>query len=165
MSHITRDHHLQLVIEPAKLEDLDEIAAIENRAYPFPWSRSVLRAEIDGKEFSFVYVARMPHDSAFPEKIIGYIFFWLVSDDVHILNVAVDPDYRGYGCGKLMMQFVLDFSLERGARSAFLEVRSSNADAQQFYTCLGFRPVGIKRHYYSNNKEDAYVMKKRLCPF
>jgi ribosomal-protein-alanine N-acetyltransferase len=149
-------------MELAQLEDLDEIVAIENRAYPFPWSRSVLLAEIGGREFSFVYVARMPHDSAFPEKIIGYIFFWLVSGEVHILNVAVDPDYRGYGYGKFMMQFALDFGLERGARSAFLEVRASNAEAQQLYTHLGFRPVGIRRRYYSNNKEDAYVMKKQL---
>ncbi len=165
MSPLMLDHHLQIVIEPAKLSDLDEIVEIENRSYAFPWSRSVLLAEIDGKEFSYVYVTRLQQNLDFSGKIIGYIYFWVVSDEMHILNIAVDPDYRGYGCAKCMVQFALDFGQERGARSAFLEVRASNKAARQLYARLGFERIGIRKKYYSNDKEDAYVMKKQLSPF
>lgn len=160
MSLIALDHNLQIVIEPAEPADIDEIVTIENRAYAFPWARSLLRAEINGKEFSYVYVARLQQNSSFPGKIIGYNYFWLVSDEVHILNIAVEPDYRGYGCGKRLVQFALNFGRERGAKSAFLEVRASNDAAQQLYKQLGFQRTGLRKHYYADNKEDAYVMKK-----
>ena len=165
MSKIMLEHNLQILIEPAELEDLDEIVEIESRAYAFPWARSLLRAEIKGKEFSYVYVARLQQNSSFPNKIIGYNYFWVVSDEIHILNIAVDPDYRGYGCGKHLTQFALNFGRERGAKSAFLEVRASNDAAQQLYTQLGFHRIGLRKHYYGDNKEDAYVMKKQLSPF
>ncbi len=165
MALITLAHNLQIVIEAAKPADLDEIVEIENRAYAFPWARSVLHAEINGKAFSYVYVARLQHNSSFPEKIIGYNYFWLAADEIHILNIAVDHDYRGYGCGKHLVRFALNFGRERGAKSAFLEVRASNDAAQQLYRQLGFHRIGLRKHYYSDNKEDAYVMKKRLFPF
>jgi ribosomal-protein-alanine N-acetyltransferase len=84
-------------IEPAKTRDIEEIVAIENRSYPFPWSQKILLHEITGKAFSYVYVARLWNGSESQDRIIGYNFFWIVSDEVHILNIAVDPDYRGYG--------------------------------------------------------------------
>jgi ribosomal-protein-alanine N-acetyltransferase len=155
------NHPLPIVIEPARTSDIDEIVTIENRSYTFPWSRSVLRAEIDGEDFSYVYVARLQHNSSFPQKIIGYNYFWVVSDEVHILNLAIDPDYRGYGYGKQLMQFALNFGQERGAKSAFLEVGASNIVAQQFYMQLGFYRIGTRKRYYKG-KEDAYVMKKQL---
>ena len=162
MSLITLNHNLQIVIESAEPADLDAIVAIENRAYAFPWARSLLSAEINGKEFSYVYVARLQLNSSVPGKIIGYNYFWLVSNEVHILNIAVDPDYRGYGCGKHLVQFALNFGRERGAKRALLEVRASNDAAQQLYRQLGFHRIGLRKHYYGDNKEDAYVMKKRI---
>jgi len=162
MTPITLDHNLQIMIESAELRDLDKIVAIENRSYAFPWARSLLLAEIKGKNFSYVFVARLRQTSFSSGKIIGYNYFWLVSDEIHILNIAVDPDYRGYGCGKYLVRFALDFGRERGAKSAFLEVRASNETAQRLYTDLGFHRIGIRKHYYSDNKEDAYVMKKQL---
>jgi ribosomal-protein-alanine N-acetyltransferase len=154
----------QLVIEPAKAEDIDRIVEIENRAYPFPWSRKLLLEEIHGKDFSYVYVARLLSPVAEKRSIIGYHYFWLVADEVHILNIAVEPEYQRTGCGRQLLQFALDFGEEQGARSAFLEVRASNLAAQKFYAHFGFHRVRIRKQYYSDNKEDAYVMRKWLTP-
>jgi ribosomal-protein-alanine N-acetyltransferase len=150
-----------IVIEPARLNDIDDIVAIENQAYRFPWSRSVLLAEINGEKFSYVYVARLSETSSFPHKLIGYHYFWVVSDEVHILNLAVAPDYQRHGYGRQLLQFALDFGRERGAISAFLEVRASNTVALQLYTQLGFFQIGTRKKYYGT-EEDAYVLKKRL---
>ena len=154
---------LPIVIEPAQTDDLEAIVAIEQRSYSFPWARKVLQAEINGKTFAHVYVARLPQNSGSPaSKLIGYHYFWLVADEIHILNIAVDPDYQGCGCGKQLLQFALDFGQARGAASAFLEVRASNDAAQQLYKACGFQRIGIRKQYYADNNEDAYVMKKQL---
>ena len=166
MTTITLNNTLTFTIEPAEIYDLDEIEALENRAYPFPWSRKILLAEIDGESFSYVYVARLQNGNRMLGDtlgaIIGYNFFWLVSDEVHILNIAVDPEYQGQGLGKYLMNFAISFGQERGATSILLEVRASNTVAQQLYTGLGFKQIGIRKKYYANNKENALVMKKVL---
>ncbi len=135
---------------------------LENRAYPFPWTRNVLLSEINGDSFSYVYVARLQGGNGAAGKIIGYHFFWLVSDELHILNIAVDPDYQRQGLGRYLLDFACDFGRERGARCALLEVRVSNTAALELYTRMGFQQIGLRKHYYSENKEDAYVMKKNL---
>ena len=153
---------LHVVIELAQISDIDEIVALEHRAFPFPWSRNVLLGEIDGEHFSYAYVARLIGEDGIPDKIIGYHFFWLVADELHILNIAVDPDYQGCGLGTLLMNFAADFGRERGARSMLLEVRVSNTPAQALYHKLGFQQVGLRKKYYADNKEDAYAMTKEL---
>ena len=154
--------NLRVQLTPARKTDIDEIEAIEQRAYPFPWTRNVLLEEIEGESFSYVYVARLAPESGQPEKIIGYHFFWLVSDEIHILNIAVDPEYQGYGLGARLMQFAINFGKERGATCALLEVRASNLPAQQLYAKLGFTRIGLRKRYYSDNQEDAYVMKLQI---
>lgn len=158
MTDKIQEDQLPIIIELAKKSDIDEIVEIENRSYLHPWSRSVLLAEIDGEEFSYVYVSRLQQHA----RIIGYIFFWVVSEEVHILNITVDPAYRGNGYAKQMMQFALDFGQEHGAKSALLEVRVSNTAARQLYVSLGFHQVGIRKKYYAKDREDAYVMKKLI---
>ncbi len=156
----TGDLHVQFM--PAQKTDIEQIEAIEQRAYPFPWARNVLLEEIEGESFSYVYVARLVTASGQPGAITGYHFFWLVSDEIHILNIAVDPEYQGCGLGTRLMQFAINFGKERGATCAFLEVRVSNLPAQQLYAKLGFKRIGLRKRYYSDNKEDAYVMKLQI---
>ena len=153
---------LHVLIELAQISDIDEIVALENRAFPYPWSRNVLLGEIDGESFSYVYVARLVDESGIPGRIIGYHFFWLVADEIHVLNIAVDPEYQGLGLGKILMNFAADFGRERDAQCMILEVRVSNTPAQALYHTLGFQQVGLRKKYYANNKEDAYAMKKEL---
>jgi ribosomal-protein-alanine N-acetyltransferase len=157
MSHNTP---AQLIIQPATPDNLDVIEAIEQRAYPHPWTRSVLGNAIRNEDaFSYFYVARLPED---PETIIGYHHFWVVADEVHILNIAIDPAYQRQGYASQLLRFAFAFGRERGARSAFLEVRASNAAAQKLYAHFGFERIDIRKAYYSDNKEDAYVLKMRL---
>jgi len=156
------DQHRHVSIEPAHISDIDEIVALENRAYKYPWTRAVLLSELDGEDFSYVYVARL-YDNAHPAgKIIGYHFFWVVTDEVHILNLAVDPDYQGQGLGKTLLDFGTEFGRERGAICVLLEVRVSNSAALKLYRASGFQQIGLRKGYYSESKEDAYVMKKEL---
>ena len=150
-------------IQQATLDDLDAIVTIENRAYPFPWPRNVLRQGITAEEaFSYFFLGRLHETPKVPDNIVGYHYFWLVADEVHILNIAVDPVYQRRGYASQLLQFGLDFGWERGACSAFLEVRASNIAAQQFYTCFGFQRIGVRKAYYADSKEDAYVLKKWL---
>ncbi|MDY0096195.1 MAG: ribosomal protein S18-alanine N-acetyltransferase, partial [Candidatus Vecturithrix sp.] len=149
----TGDLHVQFM--SAQKTDIEQIEAIEQRAYPFPWARNVLLEEIEGESFSYVYVARLVTASGQPGAIIGYHFFWLISDEIHILNIAVDPEYQGCGLGTRLMQFAINFGKERGATCALLEVRVSNLPAQQLYAKLGFKRIGLRKRYYSDNKEDA----------
>ncbi len=162
MASNTLKDQRHIIIEPVEPEDIDEIVTLENQAYDFPWSRKILLDEINGEPFSYVYVLRLQSNSASPGKIIGYNFFWVVSDETHILNIAVEPDYQGCGWGTQLLQFAIDFGQEQGAKRVLLEVRASNAAAQQLYHRLGFRRIGRRKKYYTNNKEDAYVMKKEL---
>jgi ribosomal-protein-alanine N-acetyltransferase len=150
-------------IEQAGPDDLEAIVAIERQSYMFPWSRAVLSAEITSdKEFSYVFVLRLRRESHLaPSHIIGYIIFWLVTDEIHILNVAVTPASRGQGYGKQLVRFALDFGKQRNAGRAFLEVRASNQPAQHLYQRMGFRRIGIRKQYYSDNREDAYILEKR----
>ncbi len=154
--------HIPFILESATTNDIDEIVSLENRVYQFPWTRNVLLSEINGKSFSHVYVARLHTDNGTAGPLIGYNFFWLAADEIHILNIAVDPDYQGKGIGTSLMQFAVQLGLKRGAAKAFLEVRASNIPALRLYTKLGFTQIGLRKHYYSDNKEDAYVMQKLL---
>ena len=149
-------------IEPAHVADIDEILAIEERAYQFPWPRKILLSELEGDEQSRPHVARL-YDERHPAgTIIGYHFFWMVADEVHILNLAVDPAIQGRGIGRQLMAFAIEFGIERGASCVLLEVRVSNGAALRLYRGLGFQEIGIRKKYYSENQEDAYVMKKVL---
>jgi len=152
---------VQLIIEPATLDNLDDIERIEQRAYPFPWSWAVLRNAVRSDEaFSYFYVGRLPKASDAPGMIIGYHHFWLVADEVHILNLAIDPAYQRQGYASQLLQFAIDFGQEQGACNAFLEVRASNTAAQQLYAHFGFERIDTRTAYYADNKEDAYVLKK-----
>lgn len=155
-----RNTPAQLIIEPATPDNLDVIEAIEQRAYPYPWSRAVLRHAICNDDaFSYFYIARLSEN---PQTIIGYHHFWVVADEVHILNLAVDPAYQRQGYASQLLRFAFDFGRERGARSAFLEVRASNSAAQELYAHFGFERIDIRKVYYSDNKENAHVLKIRF---
>lgn len=149
-----------LIIRPATLGDLDAIEQIEQRAYPHPWSRAVLRNAVRGDEdFSYFYVARLEMSEAACGPIIGYHHFWLVADELHILNIAIDPAYQRRGYAGQLLQFAFDFGQQRGALSAFLEVRASNLPAQKLYASFGFTRIDTRSGYYSDTHEDAYVMR------
>ena len=90
--------------------------------------------------------------------VVGFVGFWVMADEAHITSIAVREDYRRQGVGELLMVSVIDMAREFRARIVTLEVRISNTGAQQLYSRYGFTRVGIRKGYYTDNREDAIVM-------
>jgi len=142
---------MEIIICPMTAEDLDQVLAIEQRSYPLPWLRQHFSDELNSS-YSFPL-------SAFDNsgRLVGYICPMQLLDEGHILNVAVDPDSRGCGVGRLLVQQVLDDCRVAGASFVSLEVRVSNLAAISLYRKMGFAEVGRRKRYYENG-EDALMM-------
>ena len=135
-----------------EIADLDDVMEIENASFSLPWSRWMFERELMDKEHSQFFVARSG------DEIAGYIGFWLVMEEVHIVTIAVRSDYRRRGIGSILMLEALNEALRLGAEKATLEVRVTNLPAQELYRKLGFIAVAIRKRFYSDTGEDAYVM-------
>lgn len=92
------------------------------------------------------------------EYVVGFVGMWIMVDEAHIINIAVKQPYRGKGVGELLLISSIELAGKFGARVVTLEVRASNRVAQNLYTKYGFKEVGIRRGYYTDNKEDALIM-------
>ncbi len=143
----------KLVLLPE--ERCEEVCRLEPQCYPHPWSSELIRGEFK-KEVSFRPAL------VIDEEIAAYSFNYLVVDELHILNIAVVPEFRGAGLGKLLLASLLRMAIGRGAGYATLEVRQSNLVAQRLYTALGFSLAGMRRHYYRDNGEHALVLEREL---
>ncbi|MEQ9619329.1 MAG: ribosomal protein S18-alanine N-acetyltransferase [Deltaproteobacteria bacterium] len=132
-------------------EDLDGIVSIENVSFPTPWPRRVFEREIRSQK-SYNRVVR------FGGMVVGYIVTWTIYDEVHILNIAVHPDFRKMGIGESMLRDCVNHSSGCGLKYALLEVRVSNAGAINLYEKFGFKTIHTRRKYYSDTGEDAYIM-------
>ncbi|MFH1386377.1 MAG: ribosomal protein S18-alanine N-acetyltransferase [bacterium] len=132
-----------ITITPMKDKDIPAVVAIEKNSFNFPKPEAVFRED----EHKYL-VARDD------EKIVGYIGVEKILDEVHIINMAVDPNYRGKGVGKRLMQHVLNED-----EVFFLEVRVSNESAKKIYQKYGFEVISTRKAYYADG-EDAYVMRR-----
>ncbi len=92
------------------------------------------------------------------EYITGFVGIWVLADEAHLTNIAVRELYRKQGVGELLLISIIDLSLELKTNFVTLEVRASNTEAQKLYTKYGFNQVGVRRHYYTDNREDALLM-------
>ena len=135
------------------LHDLNGIEAIEKRAYPTPWSRSMFASEL-AKPTSICL-------GAFEgEELVGYVINSRYVDAWHVMNVAVDPEHRGRGVGTMLLERLFDLTATDAHRGYTLEVRVTNVKAIDLYERLGFRSRGLRRGYYTDNREDALIMWK-----
>jgi [ribosomal protein S18]-alanine N-acetyltransferase len=91
-------------------------------------------------------------------SIVGYAGMWIMTDEAHITTIATHPVARGRGSGELLLLAMIDRAMALGARWMTLEVRASNAVAQELYRKYTFKEMGVRRRYYSDNGEDALVM-------
>jgi [ribosomal protein S18]-alanine N-acetyltransferase len=147
-------------IRQADEADLDAMVAIETRAFRHPWSRTLFERELC-HDWSTVLVATEAEGRG-PSPIRGFAVFWTVVDEVHVLDVAVDPDHRRRGVASALVQAMVDVAESQGSRSISLEVRRSNTAAQALYRHHGFRPSGVRPRYYVEEGEDAIIMERRL---
>lgn len=140
-------------IDYMKEDDIREVLKIERASFSMPWSRTMFMEELKrqgGRSCSLV--------ARYDGKVIGYIMTWIVLDEAHIINIAVDPEYRRKGIAKTLISRTLDYAKSEKAKRATLEVRVSNISAQNLYEKLGFKKVAIRRRFYPDNHEDAYLM-------
>jgi len=137
------------------VEDLAEVVAIERASFTNPWTGPLFLQEL-GVAFSRITVACHPRG-----PLAGYVCRWVVADEVHVLNVAVDPRWRGRGLGSVLMRAVLEEAETSEAQAVTLEVRRSNLAGRRLYESFGFEEVGSRPNYYGRG-EDALILRLAL---
>jgi ribosomal-protein-alanine N-acetyltransferase len=140
---------------PMKPEDLDAVLDIENAAFPAPWSRNMFLEEMKQRHSRLIVFRSQG-------EIVGYMCFWEVLDEAHLLNIAVHPSRRGQGFGKRMMDYLERASLQDGLKRIILEVARRNTNARSLYKKCGFNSIGFRKKYYAEVEDDALVMERWL---
>ena len=138
-------------VRPLQLRDLAAIEVIERSAYPTPWSRSMFAGELS-KPSSVCL-------GAFEDgELLGYLITSRYVDAWHVMNVAVTAEYRRRGIARALLERLFEVTSADERRGYTLEVRVSNVGAISLYERFGFRPKGVRRGYYTDNREDALIM-------
>lgn len=145
-------------LRPMRSDDLDQVAAIEGRAYEFPWTLGIFRDCLRAGYQCWVLTR--------PGEIVGYGVLSIAAGEAHVLNVCVSPEAQCGGLGKRMMRRLIDLARWHRAERIFLEVRPSNERAIALYDALGFNEIGKRPNYYPTRRgrEDAIVMALELLP-
>ena len=142
-----------LAIQRLRLDDVGAIEEIEQRTMPAPWSRMMFVGEIV-KSTSICLGAFVD------DALVGYVIVSRYVDAWHVMNVAVDPQHRGRGIARMLLERLFELTADDARRGYTLEVRVSNDAAIDLYESLGFQSQGIRRGYYTDNREDALIMWK-----
>ena len=137
--------------------DLDAVLAIETRAYPFPWTRTIFQDCLRAGYSAWL----LEQDGC----ILGYGLLSVAADEGHVLNLCTRPELQNRGLGRRMLQALIRQARTQGAQRLFLEVRPSNAGAIALYHATGFNEIGRRPRYYPDHdgrREDALVMAMEL---
>lgn len=146
---------------PVSIDDIEAISRIETESFAHPWKRQAIIDELNcpvGCHFAAKdFLPSQPH-----AVVMAYIFVRFLSDEMHIMKIAVAPQWRNRGIGKALLSAVQMEGKRRGAATALLEVRHANIAAINLYQKTGFQTIGIRPNYYPQTGESALVMSKRL---
>ena len=134
-----------------ELRDLNAIEEIERNSYPTPWSRSMFAGELSKPSSICLGAFEDP-------ALVGYLITSRYVDAWHVMNVAVAPDRQRRGIASALLGRLFELTAEDDRRGYTLEVRVSNAAAISLYERLGFESRGVRRGYYTDNREDALIM-------
>jgi ribosomal-protein-alanine N-acetyltransferase len=140
-----------IVVDRMTVDDLADVRDIERESFRTPWPPQAYRSELDNR-LAHYFVAR------FDGHVVGYAGMWLIIDEAHITTFAVRRPWRRCGVGERLLLALLDLAVQRGAKETTLEVRPSNVPARRLYEKYGFRPMGLRPRYYSDNNEDALIL-------
>jgi ribosomal-protein-alanine N-acetyltransferase len=140
-----------MVIKPATIEDIEDIADIERQCFSRPWSYDSIMSEFDSAD-GILITAKDGH------RLLGFAMLHLFFDEAELYNIAVAPTSRRCGVGRALISRVISESAKRDIRRIVLEVRKSNAGARALYKSCGFAVCGERRDYYDDPKENAILM-------
>lgn len=143
---------MSVTVRRLEISDIDQIEAIEQVSYPAPWSRSMFASELSKP--SSMSLAAVAEDGT----LVGYLVLSRYVDAWHVMNVAVAPAWRRRGIARALLERVFETTSADARRGYTLEVRVSNVGAIALYERLGFHSRGIRRGYYTDNREDAVIM-------
>lgn len=149
-------HSLQ--VSPLGIADLDAVVNIERACHSNPWSRDAFATEL-GHPWSHIVGAWARTDPT--ANLVGFVLYWIVADELQIMNVATHPDHRRQGVGRTLLERVLAIAGEGGVFTAWLEVGAGNRPARALYDLLGFAPAALRRGYYADG-DDAVIMRRML---
>lgn len=145
-------------IRTMHFSDLQAVFAVEQRAYPHPWTLGIFRdcLRVGYKAWVMVHA----------QQVIGYGIVMLSPGEAHILNICVDPGYQGRGLGRHLLRHLINSSSRTDIDMVLLEVRRSNAKAKLLYLSEGFHELGVRKAYYpaDNGREDAIILARYITP-
>lgn len=169
-------------IAPMQIDDIPEVSRVEHLCFSNPWPQSAYRRELRNPGNN-AYIVLWQHDDNQPDsgseenrgglsilpffrrgerggedQIVGFAGMWILYDEAHVTTIGVTPELRGQGLGELLLLRLFEIAYERDSEWVTLEVRVSNSSAQALYHKYGFSQQGLRRRYYSDNGEDAYIM-------
>jgi ribosomal-protein-alanine N-acetyltransferase len=145
-------------VRPGSLADLWPVERIERASFSDPWTAETLAQEL------LPSLLRLPLVAEVAGEVAGYLLAWRTPDQLHILNVAVDPARRRDGIGALLLQRAIDEARRGGMHEVTLEVRRTNLAARAMYRAFGFAETGVRAGYYADTGEDALVLTLVLDP-
>ena len=143
---------VRVAVEPMTSAHIQRVLEIERESFLTPWPRDAYTHELGENRLATYFIARAG------DEVVGYCGMWVILDEAHITTLAVDPRYRELHVGSRLLHSLIQAAVERGARWMVLEVRRSNLIAQKLYKKYGFREMGVRKGYYSDNREDAITM-------
>lgn len=152
------DVGLAAMILPARPSDLAAVFRIAEVCFPVPWPLEELRKELS-RPFSALRVLRPTEGS----PIAGFLNYWRIDSELQIMNVAVAPEQRRRGYASLLLEDLLALGEQQRALSIVLEVRRTNIAAIRLYERHGYQSIGVRPRYYSDNGEDALVMRRAVA--
>lgn len=144
-----------IVIRPMTIDDVDGVFEEEKNCFEHYWSKGEFEKEMKNDVARYLV-------ADIDGKIVGYVGIWFVAGEGHITNVAVHSDYRGQKIGDILIKHLVKICKDNNIFAMTLEVRVSNIVAQNLYKKYGFKLAGIRKEYYSDNKEDAMIMWSQL---
>ena len=147
----------QLAIEPMREADVPTVQAIERDIFSTPWPRNAYYRELSSRNSAHYIVLRRETPDGEAE-IIGYAGMWRMYDEAHVTTIGVRKDLQHTGYGRILFAALVQAAYDMGAKWVTLEVRTSNDGAMRMYEGFGFKVIGRRKGYYTDNGEDAIVM-------
>ncbi len=160
-----------VTVREMTMDDVDGVFEVEKNCFEDFWSKQSFIDEVKNSNARYLVAEKdseVKNSNARylvaekDSKIVGYIGIWLIIDEGHITNVAVHSDYRGLKIGNELLKEMVKLCKENKIVAMTLEVRRSNLVAQNLYKKYGFKMAGVRKEYYSDNREDAIIMWNQL---